>query len=213
MNIELSARQQKIIDIVRMNGPITGEQIAEQLHLTRATLRPDLSILTMAGFLEARPRVGYYYAGKKTEQIFGDEIRKYLVKDYKSVPVVIEEQTSVYDAIVTMFLEDVGSLFVVKGEGTLVGIVSRKDLLKVAIGQRESKDVPVTLAMTRMPNLIYVELEDSLYQAAKKLIDFQIDTLPVVKVLRDSKELKVVGRITKTTITKVFVELGTNREI
>ena len=59
--IELSRRQQKIIQIVKDNGPITGEHIADQLDLTRATLRPDLAILTMAGFLEARPRVGYLY--------------------------------------------------------------------------------------------------------------------------------------------------------
>ncbi|RYD04099.1 hypothetical protein N752_16080 [Desulforamulus aquiferis] len=54
--MELSKRQETILEIVKKNGPITGEQIAEQLNLTRATLRPDLSILTMAGLLEARPR-------------------------------------------------------------------------------------------------------------------------------------------------------------
>ncbi|MGV1143152.1 hypothetical protein ACV56Z_01415 [Staphylococcus aureus] len=29
--------------------------MADTLNLTRATLRPDLAILTMSGFLEARP--------------------------------------------------------------------------------------------------------------------------------------------------------------
>src|SRR5699024_7769694 len=62
--MDLSERQEKIIEIVKENGPITGEKIAEQLHLSRATLRPDLAILTMAGFLDARPRVGYFYTGK-----------------------------------------------------------------------------------------------------------------------------------------------------
>jgi DeoR family transcriptional regulator, catabolite repression regulator len=202
------------LHIVRDHGPITGEQIAERLNLTRATLRPDLAILTMAGLLDARPRVGYFYSGKKSEQIFGDELRKFLVKDYKSVPVVIEEHTSVYDAIVTMFLEDVGTLFVVKEQGILAGIVSRKDLLKVAIGQRETKEVPVTLAMTRMPNIVYVQPDDTVYSAAKKLIDYQVDSLPVVKVIKEQpRELEVIGRITKTTITKLFVELGSNREV
>ena len=64
--IELNKRQDTILQIVKENGPITGEQIAERLNLTRATLRPDLAILTMAGFLDARPRVGYFYSGKKT---------------------------------------------------------------------------------------------------------------------------------------------------
>jgi DeoR family transcriptional regulator, catabolite repression regulator len=202
------------LHIVRDRGPITGEQIAEQLNLTRATLRPDLAILTMAGLLDARPRVGYFYAGKKSEQIFGDTLRKFLVKDHKSVPVVIDEHTSVYDAIVTMFLEDVGTLFVVRDQGILVGVVSRKDLLKVAIGQRETKEVPVSLAMTRMPNIVYVDAEETVYNAAKKLIDYQVDSLPVVKVINEQpRELEVIGRITKTTITKLFVELGTNREV
>ncbi|PNB65069.1 transcriptional repressor CcpN, partial [Pseudomonas sp. FW305-BF6] len=59
-NIELTKRQTQILEIVKTNGPITGEHIADKLALTRATLRPDLAILTMTGFLEARPRVGYY---------------------------------------------------------------------------------------------------------------------------------------------------------
>ena len=66
--IELNKRQDEILEIVKGNGPITGEQIAERLSLTRSTLRPDLAILTMAGFLDARPRVGYFYSGKKTSQ-------------------------------------------------------------------------------------------------------------------------------------------------
>ncbi|NWN98797.1 MAG: HTH domain-containing protein, partial [Bacillus sp. (in: Bacteria)] len=37
--IELSKRQEKIIEIVKENGPITGEHIADKLNLTRATLR------------------------------------------------------------------------------------------------------------------------------------------------------------------------------
>ena len=58
--IELNKRQEHIIQIVKDHYPITGESIAAQLGLTRATLRPDLAILTMAGYLEARPRVGYF---------------------------------------------------------------------------------------------------------------------------------------------------------
>ena len=58
--IKLSKRQDEILRIVKESGPITGQQIAEKLSLTRAALRPDLAILTMAGNLDARPRVGYF---------------------------------------------------------------------------------------------------------------------------------------------------------
>jgi len=36
----------------------------------------------------------------------------------------------------------------------------------------------------------------------------QVDALPVVRPMEDGQGLEVVGRITKTTITKAFVELG-----
>jgi predicted ArsR family transcriptional regulator len=54
--MRLSERQEKIVELVKNSSPMTGEQIASQLKLTRATLRPDLTILTMTGVLDARPR-------------------------------------------------------------------------------------------------------------------------------------------------------------
>ncbi|MGD6682263.1 transcriptional regulator CcpN, partial [Xanthomonas citri pv. citri] len=135
--IELNKRQEHILQIVKENGPITGEHIAEKLNLTRATLRPDLAILTMSGFLEARPRVGYFYTGKTGTQLLADKLKKLQVKDFQSIPVVIHENVSVYDAICTMFLEDVGTLFVVDRDAVLVGVLSRKDLLRASIGQQE----------------------------------------------------------------------------
>ncbi|GGE14740.1 hypothetical protein GCM10011571_15290 [Marinithermofilum abyssi] len=206
--IELTKRQEMILQIVKDEGPITGEQIAEKLNLTRATLRPDLAILTMSGFLDARPRVGYFYAGKSGNQLLGEHVRKLSVKDYKSVPVVVKEETSVYDAICTMFLEDVGTLFVVKEGGILIGVVSRKDLLKSSMGNQDLQTIPVGVIMTRMPNIVRCTLEDSLSEAAAKLIRYQVDALPVVKEAENGGGLEVVGRITKTTITRAFVELG-----
>lgn len=203
--MELSERQQRIVEIVKENGPITGEKIAAQLSLTRATLRPDLAILTMAGFLDARPRVGYFYTGKTGSELLTEKIKKYLVKDYQSVPVVIKEDASVYDAISMMFLEDVGTLFIINNDHILSGVVSRKDLLRASIGNQDLNTVPVHIIMTRMPNVEMCKREDTLIDAAKKLIDKQIDGLPVVKQAK--KGYEVVGRITKTTITKVFVEL------
>src|SRR5690625_4512516 len=174
-NVELSDRQNKIIDIVKENGPITGEKIANQLSLTRATLRPDLAILTMAGFLDARPRVGYFYTGKTGLELLIDRLKKLQVKDYHSVPVVIKEHVSVYDAIVTMFLEDVGTLFVIDEEQLLVGVLSRKDLLRASMGQQKIKEIPVHIIMTRVPKIKFCFKEDALIDAAAKLIENQID--------------------------------------
>jgi DeoR family transcriptional regulator, catabolite repression regulator len=205
--IELNKRQEHILQIVKDNGPITGENIAEQLNLTRATLRPDLAILTMAGFLEARPRVGYFYSGKSGTQLLTDNLSKLFVKDYQSIPVVINDSISVYDAIVMMFLEDVGTLFVVDHQSLLTGVLSRKDLLRASIGKQDLTSIPVNIIMTRMPNIAMCTREDLLIEVAKKLIEKQIDALPVVKEKDNGYE--VIGRITKTNITKALVSLAT----
>ncbi|WP_195892850.1 helix-turn-helix transcriptional regulator [Bacillus massiliigorillae] len=205
--IELNKRQEHILRIVKENGPITGESIAEQLHLTRATLRPDLAILTMAGFLEARPRVGYFYSGKTGTQLLTDNLSKLYVKDFQSIPVVVSDSISVYDAICTMFLEDVGTLFVVDQHAHLVGVLSRKDLLRASIGKQDLTTIPVNIIMTRMPNIAMCMKEDLIIEVAKKLIEKQIDALPVVKQTESGYE--VTGRITKTNITKALVSLAT----
>ncbi|MDQ6599690.1 MULTISPECIES: helix-turn-helix transcriptional regulator [Bacillus] len=204
--IELTKRQEHILQIVQDNGPITGEHIAEQLNLTRATLRPDLAILTMAGYLDARPRVGYFYTGKSGTQLLTENLKNFLVKDYQSIPVVVNENVSVYDAICTMFLEDVGTLFVVDQNTLLVGVLSRKDLLRASIGKQELTSIPVNIIMTRMPNITMCEKEDLLIDIAQKLIDKQIDALPVVR--KTDKGFEVIGRVTKTNIAKAFVALG-----
>ncbi|MDK2918260.1 MAG: DeoR family transcriptional regulator, catabolite repression regulator [Candidatus Petromonas sp.] len=208
VTIEFSSRQKKIIQIVKENEPITSEQIANILNLTRATLRPDLAILTMAGILDARPKVGYFYAGKYQNEAIYNELNKIKTGEIKSVPVVIDEKTSVYDAIVSMFLEDVGTI-IVTSEGYLAGVVSRKDFLKSTIGGIDIHKVPVGIIMTRMPNIITTYADETVLEAAKKIIEHEVDSLPVVeKEIREDKEyFKVIGRVSKTNITKLFIEM------
>ncbi len=204
--IELNKRQEFILQIVKDNGPITGENIANRLNLTRATLRPDLAILTMAGYLDARPRVGYFYTGKTGAQLLTEKMKKIQVQQYQSIPVVVDENVSVYDAICTMFLEDVGTIFVVNNKTILVGVLSRKDLLRASLGKQELSSIPVNIIMTRMPNITVCKREDLLIDVAVKLIEKQIDAVPIIK--ETEKGLEVVGRLTKTNMTKVLVDLG-----
>ena len=140
--ISLSNRQKQIAEIVRLDGPITGEHIAERLNVTRAALRSDLAILVMGGILDARPKVGYFYTGKNTLGMLMEEISAITVQDLQSVPVAISHDKSAYEAVVTMFLEDVGTVFVLDENNLLTGVVSRKDLLKAAIN---NSDLPRSL--------------------------------------------------------------------
>lgn len=208
-SIKLTLRQEEIIRLVKDNGPITSEALADKLNVTRAALRPDLAILTMTGILEARPKVGYIYSKKPTYSLVYDYIRNIKVSDVMSNPVVVDENTTVYDAIVHLFLNDVGTLFI-QVNGMLVGAVSRKDFLKIAMGGTDMHKVPVGVIMTRMPNIIFVEKEDTAYLAAQRIMEHEVDSLPVVERSFDgSKEsLKIVGKISKTNITKLFVKLG-----
>lgn len=203
--MELNERQEKILSIVKQHGPITGSKIAAQLSLTRATLRPDLAILTMSGFLDARPRVGYFYTGKETNDVIALKVNNILVRDVQSLPILITVETSIYDAIVKMFLEDVGTLYVIDNEQSLAGVVSRKDLLKGTMSFKDTDNTPVSAVMTRKPNITMCYPDDLLLYVAKQIIDRQIDSLPVV--IENNGRIEVTGRITKTNITKVFVNL------
>jgi len=207
--IELSDRQKEIVRIVKKNGPIRGQDIASKLDLTRAALRADLAILTMLGYLGARPRVGYFYSGKSIISLLVENIRKIKVGDVQSVPVVMNEKQTIYDAIATLFLEDVGTLFIINDKGFLEGVVSRKDLLKSLLGNNSAQNMPVSIVMTRMPNIHYITENEDVMEAAEMINEYQIDSLPVVEVVdNEGLNLKVVGRISKTNITRIFVELG-----
>jgi CBS domain-containing protein len=209
--IKLSPRQEELIKLVKENQPITSEALAVRLGVTRAALRPDLAILTMSGILEARPKVGYIYSRKKTNSFLYDYIVNIKVKDIMSKPVIVNEETTVYEAIVHLFLNDVGTLFI-ENKGILTGAVSRKDFLKIAIGGTDIHKVPVGIIMTRMPNIIFVEKEDSAYLVAQRIIDHEVDSLPVVERIFDGtkEHFQIIGKVSKTNITRLLVKLGEN---
>lgn len=209
--IQLNKRQLKIIDIVKDNEPITSEAIASILNVTRATLRSDLAILTMTGILDARPKVGYFYSGVSDINLLGNKLKNKKVEDIMSMPSLVKKDTSIYDVIVTMFLSDVGSVFIIDEENHLSGVVSRKDLLKATIGGGDINKIPIGMIMTRTPNVVTIYKEESIVDAAKKIIEHEVDSIPVVEIDEDNKnKSKVIGRISKTNITKLFLEIAGN---
>lgn len=205
--IELTNRQLRIMEIVKKNSPITGEQIAEMIGVSRPTIRSDLSLLIMLGFLDAKPKVGYFLGtGVHTNAKSASKLSTLKVKEVQALPVIVLETTTVQDAVVTLFLENVGSLIVNNEQGMLAGIVSRKDLLKLTIGNPNAGNMLISMVMTRRPKIITVTPEDVVIDAAKKLIHYEVDSLPVVNAGKDEDHQEVVGRISKTTITKVLVQ-------
>lgn len=212
-HIELSARQMDIVKYVRKREPVTSEQIAEYLGLSRPTIRSDLALLVMLRYLDAKPKVGYFTGNViAADQHVSRKLLELKVKDVQSMPVIVRETTSVSDAVVTLFLENVGSLIVADREGNLLGIISRKDLIKVTLGNPAAAQMPVSFVMTRKPNLIFVSPEDSVLDAGRKMIHHQIDSLPVIVSTIDERghdKQEVVGRVTKTTMTELLIRLAT----
>ena len=209
--MKLSHRQEEIVRMVKEGQPVTSETLAENLGVTRAALRADLAILTMIGILDARPKVGYVYLGSIKNAAILENISKVTAKEIMSKPVTVSEETMVYEAIVFLFLNDVGTLFV-ESNGVLVGAISRKDFLKIAIGGTDIHKVPVGVIMTRMPNIVCGNSEDSAYSLAKKIIEHEIDSIPIVEKIEtengEKNQYKIIGKISKTNITKLFVKLG-----
>ena len=209
IGVNLSVRQQDIVSIVRAEGPITGEAIAKRLNLTRSALRSDLTVLTMLQILDARPKVGYFYIGSSLEKQTAQLINQYTVGQVVSQAIVVTPTTSLYDTVVTIFTEDVGTILVGE-DGILAGLVSRKDLLRATVGKTDPHAVPISMIMTPTSKVVYVEPSASLVEAAQKMDDFEVDCVPVVNVdkVDGKKVLRIVGRISKTTIMKVFLELS-----
>ena len=207
--IIFSEREKKIIEIVKEKQPITSEEIANLLNITRAAIRADLSVLTKLYVLEARPKVGYFYIGNINNNLVLEKANEIKVGQVQSLPSVVDEKLSVYEVIVKMFLEDVGTIYILS-DGYLSGVVSRKDLIQALVGGKDINNLPIGLIMTRMPNLIMTHEEESIIDAAKKLIEHQIDSLPVVEkfIIDGIPTFKVLGRLSKTNISKVFVYLA-----
>ncbi|MGT2721923.1 helix-turn-helix transcriptional regulator [Streptococcus porcinus] len=204
--IQLTKRQEEISQIVQQNQPITGEKIADLLHVTRAALRSDLVVLTMLGLLDAKPKVGYFYVGLENQKNEYYHFKDTTVSDIMGIPLTSHQADSVYEVIVKIFMEDAGCAFILDDDGFLCGVVSRKDLLKASIGGGDLSNIPIGMIMTRVPNIATVLESDFVFEATEKLVQRQVDSLPVIRLVENGKA-RVVGKFSKTIITKLFLEL------
>jgi acetoin utilization protein AcuB len=113
-------------------------------------------------------------------------------------PITITEEVSVAEALAVVERRRLRHLPVLDTEGSLIGIVSEKDLLRAG-GQGSVQEV-----MTR--DVITVTEYTALEDAARIMADHKISSLPV---MRDEK---LVGMITETDLFQIFLELLGARE-
>lgn len=190
----LTERQHRILEIIKKKSPISGDEIAELLSLSKSALRTDFSILTKLNLVISKQNKGY---------IFNNKCTLLEVKNYMSPQNSIDIKTTVYDAIIHLFNLDLGTLVVVDKD-KLAGIISRKDLLKSVLNNKNIEKTPVSIIMTRMPNIVYCFEDDSVLEAIKKLIDHEIDSLPVLR--KENGKISLVGRFTKTNVMKLYYQ-------
>ena len=199
---QLTQRQNKIIQLLKAESPMTGETLATKLNISLATIRADLRLLTTIGILDARPKVGYAYQGENLLQMDSQKFFQTTIAAILLTPTEIKLTTSMEEAVTKLFLADVGSLYVLDDDGALVGLISRKDLLRASFTNRDTT-LPASIVMTRMPNVITVTADTSIIAASKLLLKHNVDSLPVVQNAGDTH---VIGKITKNRIFKYLIE-------
>ncbi|MDD2413855.1 MAG: CBS domain-containing protein, partial [Eubacteriaceae bacterium] len=159
---------------------------------------------------KAKRKVGYQYTGKSILHMIGSYIKTINVMDIQSQPTTVSEKATIYEGIITMFTKNAGTIYVVDGD-FLSGIVSRKDFMKSMIGREDINKLPIPIIMTRMPNIIYLDEQESVYDAAKKAMKYEVESLPIVRKVTNNKgeqRLKLIGKVSRTNITRYVVNLG-----
>ena len=207
--MKLSERQKKIVDIVKLHQPLSGEKISELLDISRATLRPDLSFLTLVGILKATPKIGYTYSGLDLETLFFFDTFQKEVAEIMTSPVLVTHDSYIQDAIITLFMYDADVLYVIDEGKLLLGIMSRKDLLRASLNSG-IQTTPVAVCMTRMPHIITCTKDMNILEAAALLQDHAIDSLPVVDEENDRKS---VGTVTKSALLDYIILQARNAEL
>ncbi|TYP68965.1 CBS domain-containing protein [Paenibacillus methanolicus] len=201
MNIELTARQRDIVQLVRQQAPITGDQIAEQLGISRATIRSDLSLLVMLNVLSAKPKVGYFTGDAADYETQEPSCTTLSVKEVQEKPTLLASALSVHEAVVTLFLENADTICIVDENKRFIGIVTAKDLLKLTLGNPQAGAMPVGMAMSWLPAMAALSPDESIGSAVRTMLAHGLDGAPV---LTESRE--VAGWISKTAILRKMVE-------
>lgn len=203
--MDFSVRQTKIINMLKHTSPMTGEMIAAKLGLGVPTIRADLRLLTTLEVLVARPKVGYLYQGDQLINMNYDDLYNIPIGSILLPPTKINDDTSLQEAVTKLFLEDVGSLYVVDDQQQMVGLISRKDLLRASFNNANPDNVLASVVMTRMPNIVITTPDTTVMEAGELLLKHQVDSLPVFES-RNGRN--VIGKITKNRIFEHFIRIG-----
>ena len=135
----------------------------------------------MTGILDARPRVGYIYSGQTIEPLLYEELFHLKIGEIMVPPTIVNQTAPIREAVMELFLNDTGSLYIVNDQREFVGLVSRKDLLRATLNNQNLDETPVAMIMSRMPNIITITPEERIIDAGYLIMHQQVDSLPLWK--------------------------------
>jgi len=108
--------------------------------------------------------------------------------------VSVNPDTYVEDAAETLLDKQIGSLVVVDGNNQLEGILTSTDFVRIVRDSKPKAKTTVERYMT--DQVVTVEAQDSIREAADKMLTYNIHHLPVV----DDEE-GVIGMLSTTDLT------------
>lgn len=125
------------------------------------------------------------------------------VKEYMSASVVtFDPNDDVLEAIHTLVERRISGSPVLDGAGNIIGMLSEKDCLKVALeaGYNEGMGGKVSDYMTR--NVETIDADSSIMEVAKAFIDNPYKRYPVV-----DEEERLVGQISRADVLRAIEKI------
>ena len=116
-------------------------------------------------------------------------------------PVIKAREKAQYEAALKEVFADAVKFETVE-EGKLNTIKTKR---------KNIEKIPVSIIMTRMPNIVHCFEDDNIMEAIEQLIKHDLDSLPVLR--KEKGKLSIVGRFTKTNVTKLFYQELKNKSI
>ena len=111
-----------------------------------------------------------------------------------SNPTAITPDTTAQEAARLMKSEDVGSLPIVE-DGRLIGVVTDRDLALRVIAEGRGLDTPVRDLASK--NLVTIDAQESLEEAARLMAKHQVRRLPVVE-----EDGRLVGMLAQADVAQ-----------
>lgn len=129
-------------------------------------------------------------------------LQSLLVKDYMSGdPLAFKPDMDVLDAIHMLLRHEMTGAPVIDNMGKVVGFLSEKDCIKVALSASYHEERGGRVSEFMTPNVITLEPDSSLMDAADMFVNSNIRCYPVVS------ESRLVGQLSRRNILKALEKL------